>query len=205
MPRKGRACGPLPPERAIEGEKIEATKDQGWSWYELEKIDPKAGGSSRAEVDALRLVAMLMAHWDNKGANQRLFCPPGAEKPDGSCRAPVADIKDLGATFGPKRVDLSNWKEVPIWTDPAACRVSMKALPFDGATFGEAQVSEAGRQFALKLLRSLTAPQLNTLFEASGVTAHPHALESGRKPQEWTAAFLAKVEQIASAGPCPPS
>ena len=100
-------------ERPLEGDKIEATKDQGWTWDELDKIDPKAGGSSRAEVDALRLIAILLAHWDNKGANQRLLCPPGAERPDGSCRAPVAAIKDLGATFGPKRVDLDKWKERP--------------------------------------------------------------------------------------------
>ncbi len=31
-------------ERPLEGEKIETTEDQGWSWYELDKIDPKAGG-----------------------------------------------------------------------------------------------------------------------------------------------------------------
>lgn len=192
-------------ERAIEGEKIEATKDQGWSWFELDKINPKAGGSSRAEVDALRLMAMLLAHWDNKGPNQRLFCPPGAARPDGTCRAPVAAIKDLGASFGPKRVDLDNWKKVSIWSDPASCRVSMKALPFEGATFADAQISEAGRQFALKLLRSLSASQLNVLFEASGVTAFQSKLAAGRSPQAWTAAFLAKVEQIASGGPCPPS
>jgi hypothetical protein len=190
-------------ERALEGDKIEAAKDQGWSWYELDKIDPKAGGSSRAEVDALRLIAMLMAHWDNKGANQRLLCPPGSERPDGSCRTPVAAIKDLGATFGPKRVDLGKWKEVPIWTDPASCRISMKALPFEGATFEDTQISEEGRQFALKLLRPLTPQQLNTLFEASGVSDYAHILGTGRKPQEWTDAFLAKVEQIASAGSCP--
>jgi hypothetical protein len=192
-------------ERALEGEKIEATKNQGWSWYELDKIDPKAGGSSRAEVDALRLMAILLAHWDNKGANQRLLCPPGAERPDGSCRAPVAAIKDLGATFGPERVDLGHWKEVPIWTDRASCRVSMNTLPYQGATFGEAQISEEGRQFALKLLRPLSAPQLNALFAASGMSAHPPMLSAGRKPQEWTDAFLAKVELIASGGPCPPS
>jgi hypothetical protein len=192
-------------ERPLEGDKIEATKDQGWSWHELDQIDPKAGGSSRAEVDALRLIAILLAHWDNKGANQRLVCPPGAERSDGSCRAPVAAIKDLGATFGPKRVDLEKWKDVPIWTDPAACRVSMKALPFEGATFGEAQISEAGRQFALKLLRPLTRQQLNTLFDASGVSEYPHLLPTSRTPQEWTGAFLGKVEQIASGGPCPPS
>ena len=192
-------------ERALEGEKIEATKDQGWSWYELDKIDPKAGGSSRAEVDAFRLMAILLAHWDNKGANQRLLCPPGAERPDGSCRTPVAAIKDLGATFGPKRVDLAGWEKAPVWTDRTSCLVSMKTLPFDGATFRDARISEEGRQFAVKLLRSLTAPQLNALFEASGVSSYQNLLAKGRKPQEWTDAFLAKVEQIASGGPCPPS
>ena len=64
-------------ERPLDGDKIEATKDQGWSWYELDAIDPKAGGSTRAEVDALRLMAILLAHWDNKGANQKLLCPAG--------------------------------------------------------------------------------------------------------------------------------
>ena len=190
-------------ERSIEGDKIEATDDQGWSWYELDQIDPNAGGSSRAEVDALRLVAMLLAHWDNKGANQRLLCPEGAQRSDGSCGTPIAVIKDLGATFGPKRVDLDNWKKAPIWVDPAACRVSMKALPFEGATFGEAQISEAGRQFALELLRPLTRKQLDTLFDASGVAAFHGVLGKGNPPHAWTDAFLAKVEQIASAGPCP--
>ena len=189
-------------ERTLEGHKIEASKDQGWSWYELDTISPQSGGSSRAEVDAFRLIAMLLAHWDNKGANQRLFCPEGAQRSGGSCRAPVAVIKDLGATFGPKRVDLENWKQVAIWTDPASCRVSMKALPFEGATFGEAQISEEGRQFALTLLRQLTRPQLNTLFDASGVAAFREVLRKGYPAQAWTDAFVAKVDQIASAGPC---
>ena len=52
----------------------------------------------------------------------------------------------------------------------------MKALPFDGATFGDAQISEAGRQFALKLLRPLTRQQLDTLFDTSGVSEYPHLL-----------------------------
>jgi hypothetical protein len=190
-------------ERPLEGEKIEATDDQGWSWYELEKIDPKAGGSSRAEVDALRLIAVILVHWDNKGANQKLLCPAGKRQPDGSCPAPMAIIGDLGATFGPNRVDLPNWSRQAVWADPGSCKVSMKALPFDGATFPDQQISEAGRQFALKLLRQLTAQQLNTLFEASGLTAFPHIAAAAQAPQNWTAAFLAKVEQIASAGPCP--
>lgn len=190
-------------ERPLEGDKIEASEDQGWSWYELDAIDANKGGSSRAEVDALRVVAMLLAHWDNKGPNQGLLCPEGAKRADGSCSAPIAAIKDLGATFGPKRVDLDNWKKVAMWTDPAACRIDMKTLPFDGATFGEAQISEAGRQFALQLLRPLTPLQLNTLFEKSGVARFTTVLGDGDPPQAWTDAFLAKVKAIESAGPCP--
>lgn len=190
-------------ERPIKGKKIEAADDQGWSWYELETIDPKAGGSSRAEVDALRLVAVLLAHWDNKGSNQKLICPPGGEAPDGACRTPLAAIGDLGSTFGPKKVDLANWQQVPIWTDARACRVSMKTLPFDGGTFPDRQVSEEGRQFALRLLRPLTREQLDTLFTSSGVTAFPHVLAEARQPRAWTDAFLDKVRQIEHGGPCP--
>jgi len=192
-------------ERPLEGEKIAGGKEPGWSWYELDAIDPKAGGSSRAEVDALRLIAVLLAHWDNKGANQKLLCPPGKSRPDGTCAAPIAAIGDLGATFGPKRVDLMNWKQWPVWVDPKACRVSMKALPFDGATFPDAQISEAGRQFALTLLQPLTPQQLTTLFASSGISTYPHVAGSARDPKNWADAFLDKVKQIQSAGPCPAS
>lgn len=191
-------------ERPIEGHKIEAADDQGWSWYELDRIDPKAGGSSRAEVDALRLVAVLLAHWDNKGANQKLICPPGAEGADGACRSPVAAIADLGGTFGPLKVDLGHWKASPMWADARACRVSMRTLPYGGATFPDVQISEAGRQLALRLLGALTRDQLIALFDASGVASFPHVLVAARQPQAWTDVFLEKVQQIRAAGPCPP-
>ena len=190
-------------ELPIKGHKIEASDDQGWSWYELDTIDPKAGGSSRAEVDALRLMAVLLAHWDNKGANQKLICPPGDERSDGTSGAPMAVIGDLGSTFGPQKVDLSQWRAFPVWTDPRACRVSMKALPYAGATFPDREISEAGRQFALELLRPVTREQLDALFVSSGVTAFPHVLAAARQPSAWTDAFLEKVRQIETGGPCP--
>ena len=190
-------------ERPFTGRKIEAADDQGWSWFELEKIDPARGGSSRAEVDALRLVAVLIAHWDNKAPNQRLVCPEGKHRPDGSCAQPLAMIQDLGAVLGPKRMDLVNWRRVPVWADPRTCQVSMATLPFNGATFTDRQISESGRQFALKLLRGLSPAQLNTLFEAAGVTSFSHVSTEAHQPQAWTDAFLAKVAEIAAAGPCP--
>jgi hypothetical protein len=190
-------------ERPLRGAKIEAFDEEGWDWFELDRVDARAGGSTRAEIDALRLMAVLLAHWDNKGSNQRLVCPPGAERPDGSCGAPVAVIHDLGATFGPLKLDLENWRTVPIWADARGCRVNMSGLPFGGATFGEAHISEAGRQLALRLLRPLTKAQLDTLFESTGVTRFNHVLTEAHDPGAWTSAFLAKVEAIAAGGPCP--
>ena len=190
-------------ERPFDGDKIEAADAEGWAWFELDKIDPKAGGAPRAQVDALRLVALVLAHWDNKAGNQRLVCPPGAARPDGSCRTPLAVVHDLGATFGPKKADLKNWKDAPIWADPSSCRATMASLPYKGGTFGEPQITEEGRALALKLLRMISPAQLNTLFEASGFSTFPHVLTAARDAQAWTDVFLAKVDQIANAGPCP--
>jgi hypothetical protein len=192
-------------ERPFEGRKIEASDDQGWTWFELDTINPAAGGSPRSHVDALRLMAVLLAHWDNKGPNQRLVCSEGQDRPDGSCSAPLAMIQDLGATFGPKKMDLPNWRRTPVWADARLCRVSMKDLPFAGATFADRQISEEGRQFALSLLRQLTRAQLDTLFTAAGVTAFDHVVAEAHTASAWTNTLLAKIDQIASAGPCPPS
>jgi len=198
-----RAFEPATIERRFDGEAIESDDEEGWAWYELDAVDARAGGSTRAQVDALRLMAVLLAHWDNKPVNQRLVCPPGADRPDGSCRAPAAVLHDLGGTFGPMKADLENWQHVPMWEDAAACRVGLSTLPFNGATFRPADISEEGRQLALKLLRPIGAPQLNTLFDASGVARFPHVLAAARRPEAWTEAFLAKVAQIEAAGPCP--
>ena len=190
-------------ERRLEGRVIEAEPDQGWAWFELDRVDPAAGGSSRAEVDALRLLAVLLAHWDNKAENQRLLCPPGRDRADGSCAAPLAMIQDLGATFGPSKVDLRNWRTTPIWADSAACRVSMEQMPFEGGTFPESRISEQGRQFLLELLDALSAAQLSELFTRSRITTFETVTGEGRDVNAWVEAFQDKVRQIREAGPCP--
>jgi hypothetical protein len=190
-------------ERKLAGTIVEAFEGQGWAWYELDRIDPARGGSSGAEVDALRLLAVFLAHWDNKAANQRLICPPGRERPDGTCAQPVAIIQDLGATFGPLKIDLNNWRRGRIWKDGASCTVSMEHLPWAGATFAERRISEAGRQLLLGLLDQLTDQQLRDLFEASRVTRLEQYGSDGRPAEAWVAAFKDRVAQIRAAGPCP--
>ena len=197
-----RTFDPAVIERRLEGQRIEGVPDQGWAWYELDKIDPARGGSSRAEVDALKLLGAFLAHWDNKAENQRLICAAGAEAPDGGCASPLAMLQDVGATFGPNKLDLQNWRRTPVWYDAARCRVSMEQLPWGGGTFPEAQISEDGRQFLLQLLEQLSVGQLETLFDASRVAAFESVAAESRNPAAWASVFLDKVRQVRTAGPC---
>ncbi len=190
-------------ERRFEGTVIEGFDDQGWNWYELNRIDASRGGATRAEIDAFRLLAVVLAHWDNKAANQRLICPTGRELPDGQCAAPVAMIQDLGATFGPIRVDLPSWRATPVWHDRAACTISMRALPYDGATFPEVSVSEAGRLMIVRLLEQLSHRQLRDLFIASRITSYDAIDGEGRDPDAWARVFEDKVREIRTGGACP--
>ena len=190
-------------ERRLDGRKIEAPPTHvGWAWYELEKVDQSRGGASRAELDAFRLMAMFLAHWDNKSENQRLLCPPDADRPDGSCMRPLAILQDVGATFGPNKLDLHNWQQTPIWADARTCTVSMKSLPFNGATFPDRKISEEGRTLLLGLLEQLSDQQLRDLFEGSGVTTFDQLSGRGRNANNWVSAFRDKVAQIRNAGPC---
>ena len=200
---RARTFDPAVIEHQLAGRKIEAFSGQGWAWYELDAIDPAKGGSPRAHVDGLRILAAFLAHWDNKAENQRLICPPGADLPDGGCATPIAMMQDVGATFGPAKLDLHNWRRTPVWADAATCRLSMKDLPWGGATFPDHQVSEEGRQFLLALLGQLSVEQIRTLFTTSRAIAFDAIDVESRSASAWADAFLGKVEEIRAAGPCP--
>jgi hypothetical protein len=191
-------------ERRIAGRVIESSEDQGWAWFELDRVDASTGGSSRADLDSLRLAAMLLAHWDNKAENQRIVCLDESDD-GGYCQTPVAVIQDLGATFGPAKLDLLNWRATPMWQDARTCRVSMKQLPFSGGTFSDTQISEEGRTHLLGLLEQLSEDHLAGLFAGSGATRFNTVGAEGRSARAWAAAFRDKVDQIREGGPCPPA
>jgi hypothetical protein len=194
------AIEPAVVERQMEGRRIEASQGQGWAWFELDRV--ASSGSRPAEIDALKLMAVFLAHWDNKAENQRLVCLPGGDLPDGTCSKPFAMVQDVGATFGPAKLDLVNWKKTPMWADPAACRISMKNLPFEGGTFPEQHISEEGRLMLLGLLEQLSDAQLMDLFTRSGVIGMDTVNLHARNASAWVTVFRDKVRQIRDGGPC---
>jgi hypothetical protein len=189
-------------ERAVKGKRIETETTGGWTWFELAKIDRTAGGASRAQIDALRLLAIFLGHWDNKNKNQRLLCLPPDDKSE--CAHPVAMVQDLGATFGrpdsPTRIDLDNWAKIPIWADEATCTVSMHAWARGGSGFPDTRISEEGRQFLATRLSRLSARQIRELFEGA---RFPQANADAKDADDWVRAFEGKVHVIADHAPCP--
>jgi hypothetical protein len=186
-------------ERRFPAPAIETDTTKGWAWWEV-----RDATLHRADLDALRLLAVFLAHWDNKTENQRLVCLDGLpSEPAPDCQRPLGMIQDLGATFGPTKVNIGRWTAQPIWDDRSTCRVSMRALPWHGGTFPDAQISEAGRQQLADGLAALTDDQLRGIFRAARFPEFQTATDDERDMKQWVDAFKSRVREIVDRAPCP--
>ncbi|HUQ87721.1 MAG TPA: hypothetical protein VM096_09190 [Vicinamibacterales bacterium] len=187
------------------GRAIETQDVEGWAFFEADLIDPKKGGAPRAHVDALRLLAVFLSHWDNKSENQRLVCLSEKDWPDGGkCSKPFAMLQDVGSAWGPRKTDLPEWEKAPVWSDRATCTTSMDHLPYHGATFKPVQISEAGRKHLGGLLSQLSDQQLEDMFRSARFDQPTGMLVKHSTPiSEWVRVFKAKVKQITDGPSCP--
>jgi hypothetical protein len=186
-------------ERKFDAAPIEDETRQGWAWWELKNVE-----ASRVDLDALRLLAVFLAHWDNKADNQRLVCNDesfgeGAQ----ACRDSVLMIQDVGATFGPTKVNLSRWRHMPIWADRATCAVSMHAMPYRGATFVDTQITEPARVRVGTELASFSDAELRKWFSDARFPQFYESTDDRKDLDAWVAAYRDRVGQILNAGPCP--
>jgi hypothetical protein len=198
-------------ERPVKGRRIEMRRDRGWRWDELSTIEPSAGGAPRAHVDALRLIAVFLGHWDNKSKNQRLLClgtPKQKDKDEEAradqlpCEKPLAMVQDLGDAFGPFKLDLDGWRQLPVWADAASCRVSMRSLPYGGSTFPDTTISEAGRAFLAERLRPLTIAHLRALLTGARLDRYRPEEGSAHPIDAWAEAMMTKIRAITDRPAC---
>ena len=105
-------------------------------------------------------------------------------------------IQDLGATFGPTKVNLASWRDLPVWHDRATCAVSMRGLPYRGATYPDAMISEAGRAQLAARLGGISEDEVRTLFSYARFPEHQSATDDSKDLDAWTAAFRSRADQI---------
>jgi hypothetical protein len=185
-------------ERRFPAPAIETEHTEGWAWWEM-----KQSTAPRADLDALRLLAAFLAHWDNKSENQRLVCLDEAPQAAGAaCARPLAMIQDLGATFGPSKVNLARWRETPVWSDARTCTLSMRLLPYGGGTFPDVRISEAGRMQLAQRLAAFSDADIRALFVEAHFPQFYSSTPDDRDLTAWTEAFRRRVDQIVTAGPC---
>ena len=185
-------------ERKFEATPIEDDTREGWAWWEL-----KSSAAPREELDSLRLLAVFLAHWDNKAENQRLVCLDPDEPNTTPCRDPLLMVQDLGSTFGPMKVNLSQWRQTPIWMDRSTCTVSMKMLPYGGGTFSDARIVDAARVRVGNALASFTDDELRAWLTTARFPQYYASTDDGKDLDAWLSAYRRRVNQIIDGAPCP--
>jgi hypothetical protein len=194
-------------ERAMDGTEWSSEGKPGWSWEELDLVDPESSGAQRAHRDALKLLAVFLQHTDSKPEQQRILCLERATASRTSCTRPFLMISDVGLTFGRANrtnanetgaVNLTAWRKTPVWKDAQGC-VGNLPKSFTG-TLDDPAISEEGRRFLANLLVQLSDRQIRDLFEVARVELRlrtPGDASSGFATiDEWLDTFKVKRSEI---------
>ncbi|HLH32654.1 MAG TPA: hypothetical protein VKY31_15750 [Terriglobia bacterium] len=187
---------------------LHGEEELGWSWAkDLPLVSEDKGGATRAQVDALKLIAVLLQHGDNKSAQQKVICRTQDYDSDhDSCRQPYMYIYDAGKTFGSDGLrvhplDFERWRNKSVFKDPATCVGNLRQNAGngkDGLMFPE--ISEAGRLFTAKLLREFTADR--SRVTAMFAVAHFETADGRHSADDWADVFISKTREIINHPPC---
>jgi hypothetical protein len=195
------------------GHKVEVPGYEGWAFPELDKIGTTPGGATRAQLDALKLIAVFIQHSDSKPGQQEIVCAEGRKEKDAegneTCEEAWLVIKDLGGSFGKatrlnsSKMKLSDWDSTAIWKDAKQC-VGDMPRSFTGS-LEDPKISEAGRRFLATQLTKLSDRQIRDLFTVSDVVRRGEEIEGkdGKKRKvtvdDWARVFKRKRAEIVQA------
>jgi hypothetical protein len=191
-------------ERKLKGTSLEVREDSGWTWPELELVDESTDGTSRAQRDALKLLAVMIQHTDTKAEQQRLLCPK-REKVDAGdvCTEPLLMVNDLGVTFGSANlfnrdsigaVNFDQWSKEPIWADVKHCVGNLTVS--QTGSLDKPLIREAGRRFLAELLVQLSDKQLRDLFDVARFSQRSTDRVRPATTDQWMNAFKRKRSEI---------
>jgi len=200
-------------ERNVPGKSVDVPGYEGWAWPELDQLQTRGAGATRAQIDALKLLAVFIQHSDSKPDQQDIVCEEGRHRKDArgneTCRAAWLVIKDLGATFGKatrlnsSKMNLADWDDAGVWKTGQRC---VGDLPRSmTGSLEDPVIGEAGRRLLAQKLMQLGDRQLRDLFTVSQVEKRAEEIDGrdGRKRlvtvADWVRVFKRKRADITSA------
>jgi hypothetical protein len=206
---------PAAMEEKLDATVIEERDNQGWSWKSLRQVDEKAGGASRAQIDALKLLCAFVQDADNSAEQNTLACPKKSLAKDdtgkATCRRPVLYVDDLGSVFGAGgfttmysgRVDFEGWSRRPVWHNSKSCKAELASIGgvFRASTLRNPVIGEEGRALLAKLLGQLSDAQIEDLFRAARIEQLHQTVPDGEGKREvtvrdWVELFKKKRDEI---------
>jgi hypothetical protein len=197
-------------ERKLKGTSLEVREDSGWTWPELELVDESTDGASRAQRDALKLLAVMIQHTDTKAEQQRLLCPKQEGVDIGDvCAEPVLMVNDLGLTFGSANlfnrdsigaVNFDHWSKEAVWADAEHCVGNL--IVSQTGSLDKPLIREPGRRFLADLLVQLSDKQLHDLFDVARFSQRSTDRVHGVTTDQWVDAFKRKRSEIVESA-CP--
>lgn len=195
------------------GSKVEVPGYEGWAFPELDTLTASGGGATRAQIDALKLLAVFIQHSDSKPGQQEIVCQEGRKRKDAEGNETCAEawlvIKDLGGSFGKatklntSKMKLADWDGAAIWKDAKQCIGDMPRS-FTGS-LEDPVIGEAGRRFLAQRLAQLSEKQIRDLFTVSQVEKRGEEITGadGRKRpvtvDDWVRTFKKKRAEVAAA------
>jgi hypothetical protein len=194
-------------ERKVKGVEMNefGKSKQGWGWNELEHVGEGSGHAPRAQIDALKLLAVFMSHVDSRPNNQRFVClEDGIVEKNGrmQCAKPLMYISDVGTTFGGaleqgdrSTLQLKSWLRWPVWRDAQRCVAYLEPAEHTAGMLRSPKISEAGRKFLSHLLEQLSDQQIRDIFRAAQVDEVEQP-EGYASIDQWMEAFKLKRKQI---------
>ncbi|PCI38893.1 MAG: hypothetical protein COB53_04105 [Elusimicrobia bacterium] len=204
QPRATRSFDPATLQTRLVGENIYMTQWHGWAYKELRWVKEKSGGSSKAEIEAFKLLAVFVNHGDNTSNQNRIVCFPGDE----GCKSPILMVTDLGSTFGGQGgTNFRHWEKRKIWKDADACIANLESTDDD---FDDPVIKESGRKFLSELLSRLSDKQIGDIFRSARMDVLGQQLPKIRikgkarrvAVRDWVRVFKRRRKEISSAK-CP--
>ena len=209
-------------ERDLPWDQINPEDDETWSWTDAAKFysDGEWTHQQKVEFDAYRLALGLIHYYNALPQQNRLVCAewePAAAGHGKVCGKPVIYVHDLGSTFGKKRSgfelvgtnprgSFEAYEPQTVFLNPGNCELRATLL-------GEKQVLKEAQDLMIQRLARLDRETVKSIFRLSRFNMMDQkqvrrlrAAGSRNVDEaaldEWTNAFLKRIEEVRTANNC---